>query len=181
MDVDKMTHFGNYYKLLSLLLSDQVSSLLKFNFDMKEVDCRTTLYAQFSQMMPDFLFVGLYKYKSRGLLLFIDPKIVYMLSNRMLGGQGTVETKPTPMFTFSETFFGKELVSWFTQYYQKSGVPVSFLRVENQIDHIHYFFPDEEVAVVSFTCKYNGEPIGQIALCHPREFVEKEPLICDFS
>ena len=124
--------------------------------------------------------MGLYKYQGRGILIFIDPKIVYVLSNRMFGGKGLVEKKPKPAFTFSEQFFGKELISWFTQYFEKSGVLVSFLRVENHVDHIHYFFPDEEVAVSQMKCKVNGEELGGIYLCHPIEFVEKEPLVCDF-
>ena len=59
-------------------------------------------------------------------------------------------------------------------------MPATYLRHEDKIDQVHYFFPDEEVVVVNFACKVNGEAAGMISICHPKEFVEKEPLICDF-
>jgi flagellar motor switch protein FliM len=173
-----MEMFSNFYKLVSLLISDRLSSMLATNFDMKNLETKESLYSSFIEDVPKFAFVGLFKYKSRGLLVFIDAKIVYLLSNRLFGGQGVIEKKPSPVFTFSEEYFGKELLSWFSAFFADNGIDVSFLRVEHRVQHIHYFFPDEAVITATMKCKMNDDMIGNISICHPKQFVEEEPLIC---
>ena len=174
----QMETFSHFYKLLSLVISDRISSMLKTNFDMKDIEVKEEKYSDCIETVPKFAFVGLYKYKSRGLLIFVDAKIVYMLSNRMLGGKVIIEKKPSPMFTFSEEYFGKELLFWFLTFFEENGVNVSFLRVENRVQHIHYFFPDEMVATATLKCKLDDNVVGNIQICHPLQFVEEENLVC---
>ena len=178
IESSKMETFSNFYKLVSLLISDRLSSMLSTNFDMKDLEVKETVYSTFIEDVPKFAFVGLFKYKSRGLLVFIDAKIVYLMSNRMLGGKGVIEKKPSPVFTFSEEFFGKELLSWFSAFFADNGIDVSFLRVENRVQHIHYFFPDESVVTVTMKCRLDDDLIGNISICHPKKFVDEESLIC---
>lgn len=174
--VDKMASFSHFYRLLALIVSDKISSLLKVNFDMKNVVTRQEKYALFTSDLNDFGFVGLFKYKDRGVLIYIDARIVYILTNRMLGGKGILETRPEALFTYTETMFGKELLSWFGDFYLKKEIEIEFIRVENFMNHIHYFYPDEEVATAKMKCKLNDEPAGYVALCHPLKFVEMEEL-----
>ena len=179
--MSKIETFGNFYKLVALLISDRISSMLKVNFDMKDLMYKKETYANFSVDIPKFSYVGLFKYKNRGVLLFIDAKIIYILSNKMLGGEGIIETKPKPMFTFSEDFIGKELLMWFSNFFEQNRIDLKFLRVENRIEHIHYFFPDEIIASAKMKCKIDDRAVGLISLCHPMQFVEAERLICDIS
>jgi len=177
----KMTLFNNFYKLVALLISDRISSMLELNFDMKDLECKKQSYTEFSEDIPKFAYVGLFKYKSRGVLLFIDAKIIYMLSNKMLGGKGIIETKPKPLFTFSEDFIGKELLMWFSNFFEQNKIDLKFLRVENRIEHIHYFFPDETIASAKMKCKIDNKQVGMISFCHPMQFVDAERLVCDIS
>ena len=169
-----MPSFSEFYKLQSLVISDRISSLLKVNFDMTDMTCAEEPYLQFTKDLPKFSYISLYKYFSRGVLVLIDAKIIYLLSNKMLGGVGVIEKKTAPQFTESEDLFGTELTSWFTDYYEQNGILTSFLRVEYNVDHVHYFFPNEKVLTVKMKCKVNGKPIGYIAICHPKMFLEKQ-------
>lgn len=170
--------FSNFYKMGSLLISDRLSSLLKVNMDLKDITCSMETYANFCAQVPTFSFIGLYKYKARGLLVFIDPKLVYILSNRFFGGTGIIEKKPSPLFTFSEQLFGEELLSWVTSILPENGMDVHFLRSESKLNHVHYFFPDEDVATMVMKCRLNEKLIGNICICHPKSFVEQENLVC---
>ena len=170
--------FSSFYKMGSLLVSDRLSSMLKVNMDLKDISCALEPYSAFCAQVPSFSFIGLYKYKTRGLLVFIDPKIVYILSNRFLGGPGIIEKKPAPLFTFSEELFGKELLSWITSIFSENNINIHFLRHESKINHVHYFFPDEVVATMVMKCRLNEKLIGNICICHPKLFVEQENLTC---
>lgn len=103
---------------------------------------------------------------------------MYVLRNKLFGGAGVIEKKPSPVFTFSEEYFGKELLSFFSSFFLDNGIDASFLRVENRVKHIHYFFPDESVVTATMKCKIEDIPIGNISICHPKQFVEEESLIC---
>ena len=174
--VDNMVSFSHFYRLLALIVSDKMSSLLKVNFDMKNVVIRKEKYTLFTSDMADFGFVGLFKYKDRGVLVYIDARIIYVLANRMLGGKGTLEIRPEELFTYSERMFGEEFLSWFSDYFVKQGIDIQFIRVETDMKHIHYFYPDEEVATAKMKCKLNEDEIGYVALCHPLKFVDTEDL-----
>lgn len=174
----KLDMFSNFYKMGSLILSDRLSSLLKVNIDLKDITCSMESYAGFCAQVPSFSFIGLYKYKTRGLLVFIDPKIIYILSNRFMGGVGIIEKKPSPLFTFSEQFFGEELLNWISSILPENGIDIHFLRSESKLNHVHYFFPDEEVVSMVMKCRLNEKLIGNICICHPKSFVVQENLVC---
>jgi flagellar motor switch protein FliM len=169
----KLPEIDNLYKFLALIMSDRISSQLQVNFNMKDVVCKEEMYKEFSSTLPKFVYSAIFKYKTRGILLFIDAKILYILSNRMLGGKGIIETKPKPMFTFSEDFFGKELISWFLDFYNKQDFKLKFLRVENDIEYIHYFYPDEAVYTAKMNCKFGQKSVGFISACHPKTILSE--------
>jgi flagellar motor switch protein FliM len=172
-----LDNFIDFYRQLSLSMSDEFSSTIKGNFDMKDIGCDEQTYASFLEGCPKFALFGLFHYRSRGMLILIDPQIVYSVSNRFMGGSGEIEKKPTPLFTFSETFFGKEILSLLSSNLQNKGVDIQFLRLETYPNNIHYFFSDETILTTTMKIKLNGEPIGDIRICHPEMFLEKESLL----
>ena len=169
-----MTSFSEFYKLKSLVISDRVSSMLSVNFDITDMDCSEGDYTEFAKDLPEFAYIGLFQYFSRGILLLIDSKVIYKLSNKMLGGKGLVEEKENQMFTSSEDLLGNELLSWFTEYYKQHKVKLTFLRVEQKIENVHYFFPDEKILGVKMKCKIDKEEMGYVAICHPKLFLDKQ-------
>jgi flagellar motor switch protein FliM len=162
----------SFYKRLALSTSDMVSSKLKLNFDMKSLEYVEGEYSDFEKILPPFAYIAIYQYLKRGVLLSVDPRIIYILSNRMLGGKGEIEKKPKPKFTFSEDFFGKEFISWFSYYYEENELPLKYLRIENSVDHTHYFFPDDPVVLAKLNCSINKKEIGSIVFCHPKSFLD---------
>lgn len=169
-----MTTYSDFYKLKSLVISDRVSSMLNVNFDITDLDCSEGDYTEFIKDVPEFAYIALFQYYSRGILLQFDSNIIYKLSNKMLGGKGEIEEKEVPMFTSSEDLLGNELISWFTEYYKQHKVKLTFLRVEHKIENVHYFFPDEKILGVKMKCKIDKEEMGQIAICHPKLFLDKQ-------
>lgn len=176
---NKLEAISNFYKMGSLQISDRLSSMLKVNMDLKDITCSQEQYSNFCTHIPSFAFIGLYKYKTRGLLIFIDPKIVYILSNRFMGGPGIIEKKPSPIFTYSEEVFGEELLGWITTIFIDNNIDINYLRYESKISQVHYFFPDEVVTTMVMKCRLNDKLIGNICICHPKSFIEQENLICD--
>jgi len=172
MDSSSNNWLVSFYKRLALSTSDMVSSKLKLNFDMKSLDYVETTYAEFEKLLPPFAYIAIYQFRKRGVLLSVDPRIIYILSNRMLGGKGEVEKKPKPKFTFSEDFLGKEFISWFSYFFEDNNLPLKYLRVENNVEHTHYFFPDDPVILAKLNCSINKKEIGSIVFCHPQSFFE---------
>lgn len=162
-----MKAFEDIHKYISLLLSDRLSAELKLNFDLKHIQCANQEFQTFSSDIPRFSYIALFKFKTRGILLLIDPKIIYVLTNRMLGGKGIIETKPKPLFTVSELFMANKLVNWFSDFYTEHHLEIKFLRVENNLDMVHFFYPDESIFGVKMNCKINQKEIGTIACCYP--------------
>ena len=138
MNNDVLPVFTDIHKYLSLIMSDKVSSMLKLNFDMKDVNCKFEEYREFTADVNQFSYIGLFKFKNRGLLLFFDSKIIYVLCNRMLGGHGLAETKPKPVFTFSESFFAEKMLTMFFDFFKDTKLNVNFLRSEKNLDLIHF-------------------------------------------
>jgi len=160
------TILQDYYKTMALKLSDKISSTLKVNFDMKDLACGKEEYRNFANEIPNFAYLGLFKHKGRGLIIAIDPRIIYVLSNKLLGGKGIIEIKPEPIYTFSELFFGRELVSWINALYQDIAIDLIYERYETSIHSVHYFYPDEIIFSAKMHCKYDRKPIGNIAISH---------------
>ena len=162
----------SFYKQLALNTSDMVSSKLKLNFDMKSLEYSEGQYSDFESQLPPFAYISVYQYEKKGVLLSVDPRLIYILSNRMLGGKGEIEKKPLLKFTFSEDFLGKEFISWFSYYYEENKIPLTYLRVENKVDHTHYFFSDDPVVIVKLNCSINKKEIGSVVFCHPKSFLD---------
>lgn len=169
-----MQAFEEIHKYLSLILSDKVSSLLKLNFDLKDIECKVEEYQMFTATAPKFCYIALFRFVNRGILLFVDPKIIYILSNRMLGGKGIVEVRPKPVITMSEDFLGKKVVQWFYDFYRESKLDVTFLRIENDVNLIHFFYPDEKILSMQMNCRINGKPCGTISACYPQIIMDKK-------
>ena len=173
MSKSGLTKIEQFYKIQSLILSDQLSSLVKQNVDMRDLECKESTYSDLVSSGSAFSWIGLYKYLDRGVLAVIDPKIVYLITNRCLGGPGIIEKKPTPKFTFSEMFCGEELINRLTLLYQKSDIPIEFVRSEFYLDQVHYFFSDEKIIQTKINCSIGKKLAGSITLCHPLSFYEE--------
>ena len=155
------------YKFLALKLSDRLSSQLKISFDLKDVATSQAPYTEIIKPISSFCYVGLMQYYARGVLLFVDPRIIYMLSNRMLGGQGIIEDKEYAHFTPSEHVFGEQLMNWALDFYKELQIPVTYLRSEENAAHVHYFYPDEVVFGSVMKCRINDKVAGHIIAVHP--------------
>ena len=162
-------HEETFFRMMTLKISDSVSSLLKINFDIKNLDYGKQVYSSFLDGISEHSCCGLFKLGARGMAIYIDPKIIYILSNRMLGGEGVIEKKMDALYTDSEKFFAKEMINLFKEYYSKHEVELEFVRIETNIKRIHYFFPEETIYGAKCLSKINDEETGVLAICHPIE------------
>ena len=46
-------------------------------------------------------------------------------------------------------------------------MPLSFLRSEEQVSRVHYFYPEENVLSAVIKCKINDKVAGNIIAIHP--------------
>ena len=54
----------------------------------------------------------------------------------------------------------------------ENHLDIKFLRIENNLDMVHFFYPDELVYGVKMACKINQKDIGSICCCYPAMVVE---------
>jgi flagellar motor switch protein FliM len=162
-----------FHKNMALTLSDQLSAFTRVNFNIKKVELIQKRYNQFLMGIDHLTFVSLYKLNSRGMVMVINGDLVQCLTNKTMGGNGSYEEND--ILTFSETVMAKEISTWIQKYYNIHHLNYKFEREEKNAEHIHYFYPDEEVALLNFTAELDGVKIGNITLCQPTENLCLEP------
>ncbi|RAP36144.1 hypothetical protein DID80_05525 [Candidatus Marinamargulisbacteria bacterium SCGC AAA071-K20] len=162
-----------FHKNMALTLSDQLSAFTQVNFNIKKVDLVQKKYNQFLMGINHITFVSLYKLNIRGMVMVISGDLVKHLANKTMGGNGQIEE--TNILTFSETVMAKEISTWIQKYYNIHHLDYKFEREEQNTKHIHYFYPDEDVALLNFIAEIDGEQIGNITLCQPTENVCLQP------
>ncbi|MBT5954112.1 hypothetical protein HOG98_05265 [bacterium] len=157
------------YKRVALGMSDIISTKLNLSFSFKRVSVENKIYSAFSQLSSQILMINLLKYKSRGALLVVEPLVLHRLTDKMLGGSGKGESSAFEDFSDSEVFFNQELVNWFTNEYSKAEMGLDYIRSERELQKIHFFFPEEQVHVVTLSAYINNEYAGQVIACHPMD------------
>ncbi len=162
------------HRYMSLLFSDRLSSQLQFNFDMKDVSCEQIAYKDYTQTLGSRGYMGLFRLKNRGFFVFIEPKIIYVLTNRCLGGQGITELKPKPILTFSEEFVGKKVLDMFTDFYKEAKLDTALTRIETNPSLVHFFYPEETVCMIKMGCRIDQNSIGSLSICYPTLILDKK-------
>lgn len=163
----------SFYKDAFLVLSNELSSVLKINFNLTQFSVVKQSFSEFLTVTPDFSYLGVFTYKNRGVLVLLDPKLIYVLSNRSLGGKGIMSKTPHPLFTFSEDFFGQYMVSWFDNYFKTYHLPLVFQRHETHLNRVHSFLSEDDIVSISVSCYLNDQDLGRIIMCHPTSFFEE--------
>ena len=177
MQVEQMVAFSGFYRLLALQMSNRLSSLLSLNVDFRDVVCKEAVYGDVVGQVGSFSFSGIFRYYWRGLLVFVSPALVYRLTDRLLGGKGVVAPGHEDIFTCSERFLGERILEFFGDVFQLYSIPIVYERVDSDVASIHYFFMDEAVAVAKLKSKIDGEDSGDMLICHPIQFLEKENFV----
>ncbi len=154
------------FQRFALQLSDHISSLLKSNFDATDVKSLQAPYASFVSAVPAFAYIGLFKTNDKGLIVAVDPKIIYVLANRMMGGRGIMERKTRPAFTLSEQFLGEEIMGFVQKKLAEANAAIQLERIEHHISHVHYFYPSDPVTKTAMFCKFNNKSVGYIYVGH---------------
>ena len=157
------------YKRVALGMSDIISTKLDLLFSFRRVSVENKIYSVFSKLSSQILMINLLNYKSRGALLIVEPVVLQRLTDKMLGGSGNGQSSTFEDFSDSEVFFNQQLVDWFTQEYSKADIEVDYIRSERELQKIHFFFPDEDVQVVTLSAYINNEYAGQMIACHPKD------------
>lgn len=168
-----MKDSSQFYKKFSLYLTDHISGNLKVGFNTMDMTITQSNYETFSKEIPSYFFAGIFKLKDITFLTICEAKIIYALSNRMLGGNGLVETRPEQLFTDSEIFFGELFMEWVLEFYKKHNKNIEFKKFETDKSQFQSFFPTDELEIASMSCTMQNSAIGNIYVCHKAGQVEK--------
>ena len=172
---DSLLLFDKFNKLLALKLTDQFSSDFKVSFSMKEYESTIHAYENCLKTVPSFSFIGQFNYSNRGVLLAVDPQIIYALTQSCFGvDPDQLTQKSESYFNFSEQFIGKEFISVLLSYFEEKACSIQLGRIDDQLDQIHLFFLDEQVVHVTMHCYIQGKEAGAIQLIYPLQFMKKE-------
>lgn len=148
-------------KRIGLILSDTISTQLKMLFTCKYYEGRKVNYEIVQKLDRKYYTFSLKVGDHPPILNIIDAQIVYILTNRILGGEGIVEVRRfKDLFTFSENYFGKYLINWVIDAYAKNGLNVSCDKIADSPKYYHIFLPDEQVLQYSFEVFSGLQNIG---------------------
>lgn len=160
-----MTNFVQFHKQLLLDFSMDISNELKAGFTTLSDAGSELMFSELNASFPKLFISALFEYNSERFYFLIDAKIIYALSNRMLGGSGQIETRPQGLFTEAEQFFATFFVEGLAKRYAKLGQTVTLIRIENTENSSLPFFPEQVVYHLHADAFLGENPIGAIHIC----------------
>ena len=137
--------FLKLFKGLALSLSDFISSELKVNFSLLDIEYINETYTDILTKMPNNCTYYQLKWFEKYAIMLADNDLIIRLSNCMLGGEGIIEEREEGTFFFSEEMLKDELALWVTRYFNKIHSRVEVERTESDINLVHVFYPDDNL------------------------------------
>lgn len=158
-------------KKFGLVLSDTVSNQLKTLFTCRFYGKKLIPYQSIQKLDSPYLTFSLYNSEKAPVLIAVDAPIVYRLSNRLMGGEGVVETRQgKAVFTQTDQALGNHLIGWTQAAFRKQGVGLSLGKITDSPKFFYIYLPDELVWQVAFEVMIGAEQVGMIFLCVDRDF-----------
>ncbi|RAP27141.1 hypothetical protein DID74_00980 [Candidatus Marinamargulisbacteria bacterium SCGC AG-333-B06] len=167
-------HFLKFNKIMGLNLTNTVSTQLKIGLCITDFSGGVKDYQSCQSVLPKFSFFSQLSYQNRGVLISIDPKIVVLGTQRCFGGIVDVANYKGSSFTFSEIFFGKQMMSILNKIFEEKECNLTTNKIDYQLDRSHLFFSDEKVLFVEMKCSVEGNNVGSICMVYPLIFVKQE-------
>lgn len=170
--LEKKDNLEEILKRTILQLSDNISSQLNILFNCKFSSKKILKYDEFIQMLDRRYYVfSLRNEKVSPLLNVLDAQIIYMLTNRMLGGEGILEVRKfKDLFSFSERYFAKYLIDWLIESMHKNGLMMNLGKIADSPKYYHIYLSDEEVWQYTFEVYIAEQHVGLFYLCIDRDF-----------
>ena len=162
-----MTKFVPHHKRLSLLISDHIASQFKFSLNATDMAVKQTLFQSFRKEQSNISLIAIFNHREHKILLVFDSKLIYSLANKSVGGSGTIDTKPKPMFTMLEKFMAEQLIQFIKKHLIKLIEPLEFVRLEESFDHVHAFYNEEKIIQVEMKCHEHEQHLGNIQILYP--------------
>lgn len=153
--------FEEKMKRLALFLSDRLSAklgqLLTFNFQ----DAKLTPYKNIQELPGDYFTFLLADTEQKKAVHALQAEIIWRLTNRFFGGQGTLDERPgETVFTYAESFVGKQFIQMVQDGLKLTLRSMKLLKTTESPGYCHVFLPEEDVALFQFSVKLNQETIG---------------------
>jgi len=164
-------------KRVGLLLSDTISSKLDILFTFKYYGKKLVPYELIQKLDRKYYAFSLIQDNEAPILNVLDAQIIYIFTNKILGGEGIIEQRKfKDLFTFSEKYFGKYLVNWVIDTFENMGMPTELDKIADSPKFYHIFLPDENVWQFAFEVYIGSKLVGMYYLCFDRNFTfRKEP------
>jgi len=151
---------------MGLRLSDLISTKLKILFTCKYYGKKRIPYEAVQKMQRKYYVFSLNTGRSTPILNIMDLNIIYMLTNRILGGEGIVENRKfKELFTFSENYFGKMFTEWIIEAFSINGTAMVLEKIADSPQYYHIYLPDEKVWHYTFEMYLGQQHIGMYYIC----------------
>jgi flagellar motor switch protein FliM len=158
-------------KRVALELSDVVSSKLQLLFSCTFKSKKVLNYEEFIQSLDRKYYTFSLKFGDETPILNVmDAHIIYLLTNRILGGEGIVEVRHfKDLFSYSEHYFGKQIINWMIKAYEDQIGKMELDKIADNPRYYHVFLPDEKVIQYTFEVKVGEQQVGMIYLCFDKK------------
>ena len=164
-------------KRAALYLSDLISTKLKILFNCKFIEKKLIPYENFQKMDRKFFTFALKNHKGESSIQALDPQVIYIFTNRILGGEGIIEVRKfKELFTFSESYFGKFLVEWIVDAFIRNGLPMQLDKIADSPRYYHLFLPDEKIWQFTFEIYMGQQMIGMYYLAFAHQSEAGQPI-----
>lgn len=158
-------------KRIGLLLSDTISTKLNILFTFKYYGKKLIPYELIQKLDRKYYTFSLIQDNEAPILNVLDAQILYIFTNRILGGEGVVEIRKfKELFTFTEKYYGKYLINWVIDTFQTNGMFVALDKIADSPKYYHIFLPDENVWQFAFEVFLGPQHIGMYYVCFDRNF-----------
>jgi len=170
-------------KRIGLLLSDTISTKLNVMFTFKYFGKKLIPYEAIQKLEKKYYTFSLIQDNESPILNVLDTQIIYIFTNRILGGEGVVEPRAfKELFSFSEKYYGKYLINWIIDVFQNMGMRVTLDKIADSPKYYHIFLPDENVWQFAFEVFLGSKLVGMYFLCFDRNFLfRKEEIPMEIS
>ncbi|RAP37704.1 hypothetical protein DID80_03825 [Candidatus Marinamargulisbacteria bacterium SCGC AAA071-K20] len=160
-----MINFLLFHKQLLLDFAMDVSNELKSAFTTVSDQGKEQPFEICAAEFPKLFVSALFEYHQERYFILTDAKIIYALSNRMLGGDGHIETRPQKLFTEAESFFVTAFFEGIKRHYTTLGKDVTLLRSESTENQSQPFFKEQLVYQLKAACFLGEKSIGSVYIC----------------
>ncbi len=171
----KETILEEAIKRMGLKISDMISTKLKILFTCKYYGKKLVPYDAVQRLDRKYYTFSLNNELNKPCLNIMDVNIIYMLTNRILGGEGIVEIRKfKELFTFSENYFGKMFIEWIVEALRLNGINMELGKIADSPKYYHIYLPEEKVWQFTFEVYLGQQNIGMYYICFDGNYEIKQ-------